>query len=67
MPVKTVCGLDVRKDSDFLCVMHENGEKILENCTNLNGHLKNGDKFLQYELFCKNETKRRKIMVGTYR
>lgn len=28
MPMKTVCGLDVHKDSVFLCIMHENGEKI---------------------------------------
>lgn len=26
--MKTVCGLDVHKDSVFLCIMHENGEKI---------------------------------------
>ena len=26
--MKTVCGLDVHKDSIFLCIMHENGEKI---------------------------------------
>ena len=30
MPMKTVCGLDVHKDSVFLCIMHENGEKIQE-------------------------------------
>ena len=28
MPMKTVCGLDVHKDSVFLCILHENGEKI---------------------------------------
>ena len=26
--MKTVCGLDVHKDSVFLCIMHANGEKI---------------------------------------
>lgn len=28
MPMKTVCGLDVHKDSVFLCILHDNGEKI---------------------------------------
>ena len=28
MPMKIVCGLDVHKDSVFLCILHENGEKI---------------------------------------
>jgi hypothetical protein len=26
--MRAVCGLDVHKDSVFLCILHENGEKI---------------------------------------
>lgn len=28
MPMKTVCGLDVHKDSVFCCILHEDGQKI---------------------------------------
>lgn len=30
MPMKTVCGLDVHKDSIFCCIMHYDGRKIQE-------------------------------------